>query len=119
MTSTRTRLLIIAALTAIAIAMAAGTGAAAANAASFTISGRVTDTAGKPIQNATVTLYRDTPPDNPWFNAEDVTTDANGEYTINYSGYWTSGDGNDAAVNHPTSRHSSGWGSSFPPTARQ
>lgn len=64
--------------------------AAAAAVASFSVTGRVTDAVGNPVQGTTVELYRNTLPGWPWFSAANTDTDANGEYTINYLGYWNS-----------------------------
>ena len=96
----RTRLLLCAALVVTGVAaMAVWAGVAAADTSTFSITGHVTDTAGRPIQNVHVSLYRNTVSgtvNSPWFAADDEYTDASGNYAITYpTGDWQN-DGPDA-----------------------
>ena len=96
MTTNHARLLGSLAL-AIAVASAVGWGAgvAAAVVVPPVITGHVVDTAGQPLPNTDVHLWRNTLPDHPWFDAADGSTDANGDYTLTYpsNGYWPNGVG--------------------------
>lgn len=91
MTGKRIRLLLNAALVITTVAaVAVWAGVAEADGVAFSITGHVTDTAGAPIENVKVDLYRNTLPDHPWSSAVDgVSTDANGDYAISYpNGNW-------------------------------
>ena len=100
MIGNRTRLLLCAALVVTGVAaMAVWAGVAAAATSTFSITGHVTDTAGSPIQDVHVIVYRNTVSgtiNSPWFAAEDAYTDASGDYAITYpTGYWTNNGPND------------------------
>jgi 5-hydroxyisourate hydrolase-like protein (transthyretin family) len=82
-------------------AIALGVSSAAATVSPPVISGHVADMAGHPIPDADVHLWRNTLPDEPWFDALDASTDASGNYTMSYdTGYWppTIGYGGDYAM---------------------
>ena len=96
----RTRLLLCAALVLTGLAATAvWAGVAAADTPTFSITGHVTDTAGRPIQDVHVIVYRNTVSgavNDPWFVAEDAYTGANGDYAISYpTGYWNNNGPND------------------------
>jgi 5-hydroxyisourate hydrolase-like protein (transthyretin family) len=94
MIGNRTRLLLCAALVVTGVAaMTVWAGVAAAAPASFSITGHVTDTAGSPIQDVHVCLYRYTVSgtvNHLWSSpVDDVYTDASGNYAITYpTGDW-------------------------------
>ena len=93
MIGNRTRFLLCAALLMAGVgAMAVWAGVAAADPPTFSITGHVTDTAGAPVQNVHVVVYRNTVSgtvNDPWFAAEDAYTDASGNYAVSYpTGNW-------------------------------